>query len=633
MLLETFKTTKLRYLLTLFSLLCLLVLPYDALAADQGYGSFWYGPNEQSTNGVQYIKTGIVASNKYDAALYALGFSKTTVTGISNGKKNKLISNSTFSSFANGFKTGKPDDDAVTLIPGIPTVGLNTNSMLTAWYAANAMYGQSNCYWSIYSKDSADTAYDAAYKIIKGGTSSGGGSGGSGSVGGGVMDTGDLPDTVELLRLRDIPVAQWQSLEMDITGVKSRNPDANRYPYCVVQVFSNGVIDANYPVDCRVEVLFLTSNDFEYYWDDEKGGAVFVSGVNMGNYEFGGTTTLKSDGTFTPFVYSGGKSWSAQAGQKVLAGGNARYLPVIYASYISQGYVGGGDDEPTEPPVDWPEPDPTPTPPVPPDPVTPDPPTPWNPIPDIDIDITGDDFQDLLDALNEHCIHLQNSISSNISQLWELQSDLFSDHMNTFWDNLHNDLLWLGECLNFDVNVNVDGGSSGGDDGSGEGDTTTYVPFDDSSVIYWLKQIWSKLGNGISIRPVDPVVNPDGWWDWFTNLLGGLIGALADVGLDKIGGLVDALDTLREKFPFCIPWDIAALLGLLVSEPVTPVIELPLMALSGSNGVQQVGSMVIDLDAYSDAWEAVRWIERIAFCVYLATRTKDFLDLLGKIKG
>ena len=206
--------------------------------------------------------------------------------------------------------------------------------------------------------------------------------------------------------------------------------------------------------------------------------------------------------------------------------------------------------------------------------------------------------------------------------------------MNTFWDNLHNDLLWLGECLNFDVNVNVDGGS-GGDGGSegDEGDTNTYVPFDDTSIIYWLKQIWSKLGNGISIKPVDPVVNPDGWWDWFANLLGGLIGALADIGLDKIGGLVDALDTLKDKFPFCIPWDIAALLGLLVSEPVTPVIELPLMALSVSNGVQEVGSITIDLSTYDDAWEAVRWIERIAFCVYLATRTKDFLDLLGKIKG
>lgn len=184
MLLETFKTAKLRYLLTLFSLLCLLVLPYDAYAAEQGYGSFWYGPNEQTTEGVKYIKVGVVASNKYDAALYALGFGKSTVTGISNSKKNKLIANSTFSSFASGFKTGKPDDDLTATLPGVPTIGLNTDSMLSAWYAASAMYGNGNCYWSIYSKDSSTSAYDAAYRIIKSGSSTGGGGSSSGgSVG------------------------------------------------------------------------------------------------------------------------------------------------------------------------------------------------------------------------------------------------------------------------------------------------------------------------------------------------------------------------------------------------------------------------------------------------------------------
>lgn len=175
MLLETFESRKLRYLLTLFSLICLLVLPHYAYAADQGYGSFWYGPEEKTVSGVKYLKTGVVASNKYDAALYALGFSKSTVTGISNAKKNKLIANSTFSSFASGFKTGKPDDDAFAVIPGIPTVGLYPDSMLTTWYAASAVYGDGSCYWSVYSDDAADSAKSAASKIIKSGSEVGGG--------------------------------------------------------------------------------------------------------------------------------------------------------------------------------------------------------------------------------------------------------------------------------------------------------------------------------------------------------------------------------------------------------------------------------------------------------------------------
>lgn len=630
MLLGTYKVTKLRYLLTLFSLLCLLVLPYDAYAADQGYGTFWYGPNEQSAEGVSYIKTGVVASNKYDAALYALGFGKSTVTGISNSKKNKLIANSTFSSFASGFKTGKPDDDLTATLPGVPSIGLNTNSMLSAWYAASAMYGNSNCYWSIYSEDSSDAAYDAAYRIIKSGSSTGGGgsSSGGGSSGAGA-GSNDLTQTMTLYYVGNGNAfagntAVLHFKEKLVEFIKS-NMESQNKPYTAVTINQNNG-DLN---------IWIANHDFTLYMDDSNNLDYFaftenstLSNALIGkNYRVDGSDIyLDSEGSN---FFGHGTSYNSDIGKWVYNQSNVSYC----SDKSRESGGGGGDDDDPEPPIEWPVQPPTPTPPEPPDPVTPDPPTPWEPIPGIDIDITGDDFQDLLDALNEHCIHLQTSINDNVSQLWQLQSELFTNQLSTFWDNLHNDLLWLGECLNFDVNVNVDGGTSGGDDGGGEGDTNTFVPFDDTSVIYWLKQIWSKLGNGISTRPIDPVVNPNGWWDWFSGLLAGLIGSLADIGLDKIGGLVDALDTLKDKFPFCIPWDIAALLGLLVSEPVTPVIEVPLMALGVSDRVQQVGSMVIDLEPYDDAWEAVRWIERIAFCVYLATRTKDFLDLLGKIKG
>ena len=61
---------------------------------------------------------------------------------------------------------------------------------------------------------------------------------------------------------------------------------------------------------------------------------------------------------------------------------------------------------------------------------------------------------------------------------------------------------------------------------------------------------------------------------------------------------MDALDTLKTSSRFAYLGH-AACSGLLVSEPVTPVIEVPLMALV-SNGVQQVGSMVIDLEPYDE---------------------------------
>ena len=62
MLIETSKKRVLLFVLTLFSLFCLLV-PRDLQAAEQGYGSFWYGPTNQTVSGVSYLKTGVVASN------------------------------------------------------------------------------------------------------------------------------------------------------------------------------------------------------------------------------------------------------------------------------------------------------------------------------------------------------------------------------------------------------------------------------------------------------------------------------------------------------------------------------------------------------------------------------------------
>ena len=615
------------------------------------WGEFWYGPNSFDSEGVKRWKTGVVAYTYWDAALYALGYTQSTIDGISPAKKVKLMDSSTggyFYTFAKSFQVGRPTEDA-----GNPILGWNPSSMLTAWYAAKAMYGETYCYWQVYSDTMKQHARDSANTIIKGGSESGGGSGsGSGSTDPEApKDTTVSQDGKYVL----IPIESWKPNATKSFDCIALNVDtyngllaySKEHNYVMVGIVASKEYAAR---------VFCVAKD-NYEWLDGSYGISFDSAFSTKGR--GGSRENKTiDGKRCTYLNADGiQDFNFDAGVQGYYMSNIWYRTMV--PEIDTGGGGEGDDEPDPP--EWPKPPadpPVPVLPPPGDPVTPtDPPDPTPPDPIVDPGTdpwvpwtpetdggTGTDIQAILDAMNRHCIHLQDAIEYNVEQLYELQRtyltdnfsavrDAINDNFSALLDYLKDAFDWLGndviiasftdlkdylhqlfEWLSETLNVSTES-------------------YDDTSVLYWLKQIWGKMGGGISVKPVDPSIDNDGWWDWFANLLGGLIGALADIGLDKIGGLVDALDTLKDKFPFCIPWDIAALLGLLVSEPVTPVVQVPLMALSVSDGVQQVGTMTIDLTPYDGVWDAVRWIERIAFCVYLATRTKDFLDLLGKIKG
>lgn len=627
---------------------------FDSSATDGSdsstWGTFWYGPNSFDSDGVKRWKTGVVAYTYWDAALYALGYGKDTVSNISAAKKVKLMNSTTggsFYTFAKGFQVGRPTEDF-----GNPVVGFNPTSMLGAWYAARAMYGETYCYWQVYSDDLRSSAKSDANAIIKGGSDVGGGGGGSG----GVDDPAAPKDTTVSSdgRYVIIPVEGWKpdpSTQYDAIAV---------YVECY-----NALLSAANSID-GVIVAWIGSNELaprilmipqsDYEWNESDYSFNYTVAGDCYQYTASrGKQTI--DGKVCTLL-----AWSSSALKQISHGtGSYGYYGknIYYRTMVPEIDTGGGDDEPH--PKDWPKepvapsPPELPTPkdptiPIPPDPVepvTPDPPDPrdpWIELPDVDVDIQGTDIQAILDAMNEHCIHLQNSIQDNVQQLYELQSTYVIQQFEALRTTLDNDFSALQDYL-------VDAFSWIGNDVvvSSFSDLKDYLhelfewlaeqmsyeteSYDDTSVLYWLKQIWGKLGAGVNTRPTDPSTDNNGWWEWLTGLLGGLVGALADIGLDKLGGLVDALDTLKDKFPFCIPWDVAALLALLVSEPVAPVVSVPMFALTATDGVQQVGSMTIDLDTYSTAWEAVRWIERIGFCVYLAMRSKDFLDLLGKIKG
>lgn len=74
------------------------------------------------------------------------------------------------------------------------------------------------------------------------------------------------------------------------------------------------------------------------------------------------------------------------------------------------------------------------------------------------------------------------------------------------------------------------------------------------------------------------------------------------------------------KFPFCIPFDIANMVGLLEAEPKAPVFKVPLKI--GSTVDEEI---TLDLDQFSDVIRIIRWGELIIFVVGLALVTRNYI--------
>lgn len=74
------------------------------------------------------------------------------------------------------------------------------------------------------------------------------------------------------------------------------------------------------------------------------------------------------------------------------------------------------------------------------------------------------------------------------------------------------------------------------------------------------------------------------------------------------------------KFPFCIPFDVARLIGLLEAEPKAPVFKVPL-----KYGAVMDEEITLDLSQFSDAIRIARWGELILFVAGLAYVTRNYI--------
>ena len=306
--------------------------------------------------------------------------------------------------------------------------------------------------------------------------------------------------------------------------------------------------------------------------------------------------------------------------------------------YAVLGGVSGGTPDP---PNNWPDDDPTPTPnppsvPDPDPPVEPDPPTyPTQPItpypsPPTVVEPTipsTPDLTDILDAMANHCRHIRDAMHDEFADFdadfrtqigWlagcisdaieSLDGDIalcFEHLENYLYDLFH----WLADQFDF-----------------------SFGDYDDSSVLHYLRMIYSRLGSGrIDTRPVDPVADPFGIGEWLKQLFDNFLLDLIAIGAGDLADVIADFRDLVTKFPFSIPWDLAAMLALLVADPVTPVIQFPWHVMT-ANGLTST-QIRIDLSAWDSTMVPIRLMEKLAFCMLLASRSKDLLDFIRLGRG
>lgn len=148
----------------------------------------------------------------------------------------------------------------------------------------------------------------------------------------------------------------------------------------------------------------------------------------------------------------------------------------------------------------------------------------------------------------------------------------------------------------------TEGGGSGG----------SFVPSEGQ------KSFWDKV-----LDYLDKILKQLKQIKWFT---------LADLGLsvvelsDNIGDVIDdgtdklavGLETIANKFPFSIPWDIAAIITLLAAEPEIPHFEIPIV-------VEPLGfehTIVIDLTDWVPLSKVSRFLLSALFLLYLLSLSR-----------
>lgn len=573
-----------------------------------------------------------IAYTNFNAALAALGVSvnDSRLTDDARAKLSNASTGGDFYLFASSFFT------RAQLNGNLPSWAddVMLQAFISNWenLASSGPVGPyKDIFYATVSPDLVDSAKRDLQTVLDGGSLGGGGS----------MDEGDY----HLISLKDwAPHEHVGRLDVDYVAVPNDlytqlSDYAKSHSQDVLARIGGGNVSGNDWNDLQ-SFIVMTVNPDDVSFNETALGRPYVCGWIRGF----NTRLLENRYRIDNVVTLGGKKC-------VVVSGSTRdtYFPAvidglypIYAygwDYASMG--------PTIPPSNWPDTPEVPAPTVPevPEPSEPDMPSqPVQPsapaLPDFPSNVIAPgttyetfDIQAILDAMDEHCRHLQSAIYQGFADYFDTYTPWLSQELETVracirgesqWqmDVLHTELddlqdyLWqLAQWLAARMQFDVGGGG-----------------YDDSSVVSWLKRIYFKLGGGaVSTRPIDPVVDPGGISDWLDKLFQQLIDALFGVGANVLAQLLEKLQALEEKFPFCIPWDIGAILALMVATPEAPAFDLPCYSLT-SEGVQQVGVYEIDLSIFDDYMGPIRSMQTILFAAFLCFKVDWFKSAL-KMEG
>lgn len=508
-------------------------------------------------------------------------------------------------------------------------------------------------------------------------------------AGGGESGSGGNGNTEDLPTITDYTLVEKGSISNVISFVDLRNNNtieanaSNLQSYFddyVICIFTSNnsipdfksvrIITSDSPIYLYVNTSFLSGDTAKLYCRvyNFNSDSITVREIN---------TNIRKANDDSYYLDS---SITLDANRTISSGGNYSFnYSNVYSGYLSMSAVRYGVSSPI-PPTNWPDPEPStpieppevPTPETPTTPTEPTTPTvtpttppepPSNPTVPIfpilntepDVTYVTADLSAVLDAMNEHCQHLQTAIHNAASNLYSNVSQVLSQNLANLKTFIRQQVSWLGGVIQQEHSadrsyLNQLFSWLNGNVASYFSDLADYLQdlfewlarqmdfsvtggeYDDNTVVSWLMKIYSKLGGGSNTKPVDPVQDPFGIGEWFNSLLQNLVLDLLALGQDWLADIVESLRELIQKFPFCIPWDIAAMLALLAAEPVAPAFDCPWPYVDAS-GVRTDVLLEVDLSDYDLYMVPVRNMEKILFAFYLAFKTDFFMGVLKNVKG
>lgn len=625
-------------------------------AVQQPWNTIIYGPVKSGgiLDQPVYNEVGVCAFGRYDAAMVALGYDGATIDGLSADVKAKLSNQSTggdFWTFAQKFTMPSDDDWSATGI---------------YWRSYQDLYGAGNVWRGSYTDGDATNAMRDADVIIGGGDLGGGGGDVTADILFTPFDGVKYSPTALVPKSWKETIVYYNSSLNKFYGKAYASSDselAGSFTLGITQSsldYIKSLFDDTYKY-CMLGVQHTSGNTYDIFGiiiDDISNLTDYKIGDNLVDFHYTGTALVLNSMT----INISNVTWPDNPVDMALTIKSTRNLssystrnynntPVFgtytmaYCIFGKDGYVGGSPAGPV-PPSNWPE-SPTVTAPTAPDVPEPEMPTmepqpsaptsPTLPIypvdtiyPDVDYDTA--DLQAVLDALNEHCEHLQSAVYQGFADFFDTFTPWLSQEMATLracirgeseWqmtvletqledlqDYLWQICQWLASQMQFTF--------TGGD-------------YDDSSVVRWLMRIYYKLQSSpVNTRPQDPVSDSDGAWDWLGQFIADLLARISEGASDLASRLLGLFDDIKDKFPFSIPWDMAAVLALFDVPAQTPAFVV---------NFEVFGTPVtFDIDLhFMDAYaETIRAMESILFCFYLLFKTQwlsGVFDDLGSYMG